>query len=130
MRGRISQRIVLNFHLVNTPHPIYHNAILLQWVVENLIRNAVDAMSQGGTIELSLVYTSRGAQIDCTDTGCGISKRKRKSIFRPGYSTKTRGWGLGLSLSRRIIVSYHKGKLFVHNSIPLRGTTFRILLRG
>jgi len=130
MRGRISQRIVLNFHLVNTPHPIYHNAILLQWVVENLIRNAVDAMSQGGTIELSLVYTSRGAQIDCTDTGCGISKRKWKSIFRPGYSTKTRGWGLGLSLSRRIIVSYHKGKLFVHNSIPLRGTTFRILLRG
>lgn len=130
MRSRISQRISLTFDVVNTARPIPHNAILFQWVIENLIRNAVDAMSQGGTIVLTLTYTKRGAQIDCTDTGCGISKRKWRSVFRPGFSTKTRGWGLGLSLSRRIVSSYHKGRIFVHSSVPLHGTTFRILLRG
>ena len=129
MKGRISQRITLTFNVVNPPLPIPHNAVLFQWVVENLIRNAVDAMLHGGTIVLTLTYTEYGAQLDCTDTGCGISKRKWRSVFRPGFSTKTRGWGLGLSLSRRIIATYHKGRIFVQASVPLRGTTFRVLLR-
>ena len=128
MRGRISQRIRLSFEVLTAVRPVAHNAILFQWVIENLIRNAVDAMLQGGAITLTLSFTDHWARIDCIDSGCGISKRKWKRIFHPGYSTKTRGWGLGLSLSRRIIREYHKGRLFVHSSTPLQGTTFRILL--
>lgn len=128
MRGRVSQRINLSLEVTTPVRPVAHNAILFQWVIENLIRNAVDAMAVGGAIKLTLTYLDRNVRIDCSDTGCGISKRKWKRIFHPGYSTKTRGWGLGLSLSRRIIRNYHKGRLFVHNSVPLQGTTFRILL--
>lgn len=128
MRERMSQRIELDFEIQNEPRPIHHNAVLLQWVIENLLRNAIDAMPHGGHIHLTLRYSEERVQIDCTDTGCGIPKRKWRSIFRPGYSTKTRGWGLGLSLARRIVREYHKGKIFVLESSPQRGTTFRILL--
>lgn len=128
MRGRMSQRIALSLEVQNTPVPVQHNAVLLQWVIENLLRNAMDAMPHGGRIALTLRYSENRAQIDCADTGCGIPKRKWRSVFRPGYSTKTRGWGLGLSLARRIVKEYHKGKIFVLESSPQRGTTFRILL--
>ncbi len=128
MRERMSQRVNLTFHLLNTPLPVQHNAVLLQWVIENLLRNAMDAMPHGGNIDLCVHYGEDRVQIDCADTGCGIPKRKWRSVFRPGYSTKTRGWGLGLSLARRIVREYHKGKIFVLESAPQRGTTFRILL--
>ncbi|MGP1362632.1 MAG: sensor histidine kinase [Bacteroides sp.] len=127
MHSRISQKIKLTAEIRNTPIPIAHNAILIQWVIENLLRNAVDAIAHGGTIHLSLSFENKHAIIDCIDSGAGISKRKWKTIFKPGYSTKTRGWGLGLSLAKRIIKEFHHGKIFVLSSSP-HGTTFRIIL--
>ncbi|MCZ7556464.1 MAG: HAMP domain-containing histidine kinase [Bacteroidia bacterium] len=106
-----------------------YNAELMEWVFENLMKNALDAMeSNEGKIEFHLSETSRHVVIDVHDTGKGIEARKKKDIFRPGYSTKKRGWGLGLSLSRRIVQDYHRGRLFVHESAPGKGTTFRITL--
>jgi signal transduction histidine kinase len=106
-----------------------YNAELMEWVFENLMKNALDAMeSNEGKIEFQLSETSRHVVIDVHDTGKGIEARKKKDIFRPGYSTKKRGWGLGLSLSRRIVQDYHRGRLFVHDSSPGKGTTFRITL--
>lgn len=107
------------------------NRELFEWVIENLIKNALDAMEDGsGAIVFSLSKKGSGVYIDVRDTGKGIDMRYKKDIFRPGYSTKQRGWGLGLSLSKRIIEEYHKGKLFVKESKIGKGTTFRIRLRG
>ena len=128
MQGRMSQRISLHYETAQEPRPVPHNAILLQWVVENLLRNAIDAMPHGGAIAVVLTFTDRYAQLDCSDTGTGIPKRKWQRIFQPGYSTKTRGWGLGLSLAQRIVKEYHRGRLFVLDSSPQKGTTFRLLL--
>ncbi len=106
------------------------NSQLIIWVFENLIKNAVDAIgSESGKIEIIAESNEKGVVIDIIDTGKGIPKSLHKSIFNPGYSTKTRGWGLGLSLSRRIIVEYHKGRIFVKNSVQNQGTTFRIILK-
>ena len=105
------------------------NRELLGWVIENLIKNALDAMENGqGTITFSIIPRGDGVFIDVKDTGKGIDMKQRQDIFRPGYSTKQRGWGLGLSLSKRIIETYHKGKLFVKESKQGKGTTFRIKL--
>jgi len=110
----------------------YHvkiNAELFEWVIENLIKNALDAIENNtGTIEITLKKSRSSIIIDVRDTGKGIDKRARKDIFRPGYSTKQRGWGLGLSLSKRIIEEYHHGKLYVKESKIGEGTTFRIKL--
>ncbi len=105
------------------------NRELFEWVIENLIKNALDAM-QDNIGKISFALTSKGKTIfiDVKDTGKGIDMKYRKDIFRPGYSTKRRGWGLGLSLSKRIIESYHQGKLFVKESKLGKGTTFRIKL--
>ncbi len=105
------------------------NAELFEWVLENLIKNALDAIeNHTGTINIALHDSRSSINIDVTDTGRGIDKRARKDVFRPGYSTKQRGWGLGLSLSKRIIEDYHHGKLFIKESRPGEGTTFRIRL--
>ncbi|MBI4546490.1 MAG: HAMP domain-containing histidine kinase [Ignavibacteriae bacterium] len=105
------------------------NRELFGWVIENLIKNALDAMEDSvGSITFSITSKGKAAFIDVKDTGKGIDMKNRQDIFRPGYSTKQRGWGLGLSLSKRIIESYHKGKLFVKESKPGKGTTFRIKL--
>ncbi len=105
------------------------NRELFGWVIENLIKNAIDAMEHGrGTITFSLSQKNRDIYVDVRDTGKGIDKKQRKDIFRPGYSTKQRGWGLGLSLSKRIIETYHEGKIFVKESKAGKGTTFRIKL--
>lgn len=105
------------------------NRELFEWVIENLIKNAIDAMEDGtGKISFSLMAVDDEILIDVKDTGKGIDMRERQDIFRPGYSTKKRGWGLGLSLSKRIIETYHKGKLFVKESKIGKGTTFRIKL--
>ncbi len=107
------------------------NKDLFGWVLENLIKNAIDAMEDGrGTISFTLAHKSGEIIIDVKDTGKGIDKKQRKDIFRPGYSTKQRGWGLGLSLSKRIVETYHGGKIFVRESKPGKGTTFRIRLKG
>lgn len=106
------------------------NAELFEWVIENLIKNALDAIElEQGEIVFNLSETTDLLKIEVSDNGKGIDMKKRKDIFRPGYSTKRRGWGLGLSLSKRIITDYHKGKIFVKSSFIGKGTTFQINLR-
>lgn len=104
------------------------NAALFSWVIENLCKNAIDAMDNHGTITLALQEKENAMVIDITDTGKGVPKSQFKTIFQPGYSTKKRGWGLGLSLAKRIVENYHKGKIFIKWSEPGKGTTFRIVL--
>lgn len=102
---------------------------LFRWVLENLTKNAVDAMGDHGKITLDLTEENEQVIIDLTDTGKGIAKSKQKQVFNPGYTSKKRGWGLGLSLAKRIIEEYHKGKIFVKNSVVNQGTTFRVILK-
>ncbi|MCF8241136.1 MAG: HAMP domain-containing histidine kinase [Melioribacteraceae bacterium] len=105
------------------------NAELFEWVLENLIKNALDAIEhKEGSIKFNIINNNKTVEIDVSDNGKGIDLKHRKDIFRPGYSTKKRGWGLGLSLSKRIVEDYHKGKIFVKNSIPNESTTFKIVL--
>ena len=105
------------------------NQQLFEWVIENLCRNAVDAMAGKGSITINIADEGKTVTLDFTDTGKGIPKSKFKTIFNPGYTSKKRGWGLGLSLSERIITNYHSGKIFVKSSIIDKGTTFRIILK-
>ncbi|MDX9749452.1 MAG: HAMP domain-containing sensor histidine kinase [Flavobacteriales bacterium] len=105
------------------------NRALFSWVVENLIRNAVDAMEGTGRITLTVVPEGSEVHIDVADTGKGIPTSQHKTVFRPGFTTKKRGWGLGLSLTKRIIEQYHDGRIFVKRSVPGHGTTFRITLK-
>ena len=109
--------------------PVKISASLFDWVIENLLKNALDAMGGKGTITIDITQTSEQVQIDITDTGKGISSANINSVFKPGFTTKKRGWGLGLTLSRRIIQQYHKGQLFVKSSEVGKGTTFRIILQ-
>lgn len=101
---------------------------LFDWVIENLLKNALDAMEGKGTINISVKENSDTVHIDISDTGKGISKHHIRQVFKPGFTTKKRGWGLGLSLSKRIIEQYHKGQLFVKLSEPGKGTTFRVVI--
>ncbi|MDB5198847.1 MAG: sensor histidine kinase [Chitinophagaceae bacterium] len=103
---------------------------LFDWVIENLLKNALDAMEGRGSINIKIRNETDNIIIDVTDTGKGISKKNLNKVFKPGFTTKKRGWGLGLSLSKRIIEQYHKGHLIVKHSEPGRGTTFRIILRA
>ena len=105
------------------------NASLFEWVIENLCKNAVDAMEGSGTITLTLLDEGDEVAIEVQDTGKGIKKKDIKSVFTPGFTTKKRGWGLGLSLARRIVEEYHKGRIFVKQSELGKGTTFRIEMR-
>ena len=105
------------------------NAPLIEWVMENVCKNAVDAMNGAGQITITVSQDNDRAFVDITDTGKGIAKSCHKRIFEPGYTTKKRGWGLGLSLAKRIMQQYHKGRIFVKNSAPGKGTTFRLELK-
>jgi len=104
------------------------NRALFSWVIENLIRNAIDAMEGEGSITIRVVPEGEHAHVDVTDTGKGIHPAQHRTVFRPGFTTKRRGWGLGLSLSKRIIEQYHGGRILVKKSAPGKGTTFRITL--
>jgi hypothetical protein len=106
------------------------NRALFSWVIENLIRNAVDAMEGEGSITLEIVPEGSDVHVDLTDSGKGIPASQHATVFQPGFTTKKRGWGLGLSLSKRIIEQYHGGKIFVKRSAPGKGTTFRITLHA
>jgi signal transduction histidine kinase len=125
LKLRVSDKVHFVFE---APEPIIarHNASLIEWVIENICKNAVDAMEGNGTLTVSLHSSPEWAQIDIKDTGKGIPPNKLKTIFEPGYTTKQRGWGLGLSLVKRIVKEYHKGKVFVLESQVDVGTTFRI----
>jgi len=104
------------------------NEELFEWVIENLSKNAVDAMKGEGTVDIFLTDNTQFVYVDVKDQGSGIPKSKYKEIFKPGYTTKHRSWGLGLSLSKRIVEEYHNGRLFVNYSEPGTGTVFRIVL--
>ncbi len=104
------------------------NAALFSWVIENLCKNSIDAMDNNGTITIYLKEKENSINIDISDTGKGIHKSQHKTVFNPGFSTKKRGWGLGLSLAKRIIENYHNGKIFIKSSEIGKGTTFRIVL--
>jgi signal transduction histidine kinase len=101
---------------------------LFDWVIENLLKNALDAMEGKGKIDVSLKEETNATIIDVTDNGKGISKQNISRVFKPGFTTKKRGWGLGLTLTKRIVEQYHQGQIFVKNSAPGKGTTFRIVL--
>lgn len=105
------------------------SAPLFDWVIENLLKNALDSMEGTGSISVDMNDDANKVTIDVTDTGKGISSQNVSKVFKPGFTTKKRGWGLGLSLSKRIIEQYHKGEIYVKNSEPGKGTTFRIVLK-
>lgn len=125
---RTSKKVV--FTVKNPPHalPARVNEPLFQWVIENLCKNAVDAMAGEGSITISLQPVARGARIEVHDTGKGIPRNRFKTVFKPGFTTKKRGWGLGLSLAKRIVEEYHHGRIFVKDSEQGKGTTFVIEL--
>jgi len=127
MEKRASKKIVFDFDKGSGKN-VMINEHLFNWVIENLIRNALDAMGAKGKISTIVYEENNYFCLDLTDTGKGISPSKFKTIFQPGYSTKTRGWGLGLSLAKRIIENYHSGKIYVKNSTPNQETTFTIKL--
>ncbi len=129
MSSRISSRVKIQTKLEKEPLPVLMNEALFAWVIENLIKNAVDAMEGQGVIDIRIENREKHVRIDVSDTGKGIAKSKFKTVFNPGYTTKKRGWGLGLSLVKRIIESYHGGKIFVKSSELGKGTTFRIELQ-
>lgn len=127
---RASNRIEFDFPDSAESYQALINEPLFSWVIENLLRNALDAMDQGvGKISATAYEDSDFVYIDISDTGKGIPANKQKTIFDPGYTTKTRGWGLGLSLAKRIIVDYHSGKIFVKRSVINEGTTFTVELK-
>jgi len=127
LRPRISDKVDVTV-TTNDGLSAMHNASLIEWVVENIAKNAVDAMEGKGTLEVSVHGTPEWVHIDIKDNGKGIPSNQLKTIFEPGFSTKKRGWGLGLSLVKRIVKEYHKGNVFVLESQQNVGTTFRISL--
>lgn len=129
LQNRISKKVAFELNIPNEPIYSMLSPSLFSWVLENLIKNAVDAMEGQGAITVHLGVKGDAISIDITDTGKGLSKTMFKQIFKPGYTTKTRGWGLGLSLTKRIIEEYHKGKIYVKSSELNVGTTFRIELK-
>jgi signal transduction histidine kinase len=126
---RSSEHVTIACHVPERPIMVRMCGPLFEWVIENLCKNAIDAMNGEGRIDIHVVQTDERVHIDVTDTGKGIQKGHFQSIFSPGFTTKKRGWGLGLSLAKRIIESYHKGRIYVKHSELGKGTTFRIELR-
>ena len=128
MDRRTSKKVEMVRHLPDHDVIVKMNASLFEWVIENLCKNAVDAMEGSGRIELTLAEESGRVVIEVADNGKGIRKKDIKNVFTPGFTTKKRGWGLGLSLAKRIVEEYHKGRIFVKHSEYGVGTTFRIEL--
>ena len=139
MRTRVSNKVNIRFSVGQLNHfpakPIDDQSIvvmlnkpLFEWVIENLIKNAIDAMEGAGEIDFVLYEREHTILLDVTDTGKGIDRRTQRRIFQPGFTTKQRGWGLGLSLAKRIVEDYHRGKLLLKSSQVGKGSTFRIIL--
>ena len=129
MDRRTSKKVEMVCRLPDHDVIVKMNASLFEWVIENLCKNAVDAMEGSGRIVLTLTEESGRVAIEVQDNGKGIRKKDVKNVFTPGFTTKKRGWGLGLSLARRIVEEYHKGRIFVKQSEVGKGTTFRIELK-
>ena len=128
LESRSSKQITFSFNASDTHIPAHLNTELFGWVIENLIKNAIDAMQREGSLELKIVKNLKKVKITVSDTGKGMPRKLFKHIFKPGFTTKKRGWGLGLSLSKRIVKDYHKGKIAVQKSEIGKGTTFEVLL--
>lgn len=129
MRNRGPKSVEYLLDIPEKPIRVKLNETLFEWVIENLCKNAADAIEGSGRVILHAVETENGVIIDVEDSGKGITKSRFRTVFKPGYTTKKRGWGLGLSLSKRIIESYHHGKIFVFSSDPNDSTILRIILR-
>jgi signal transduction histidine kinase len=130
LQARTSQRIAFILERNEDELTAQMNVPLFEWVIENICKNAIDAMAGEGSITMRTQARGDSVLIDITDTGKGIVPSKLKTVFKPGYTTKKRGWGLGLSLAKRIIEDYHRGKVFVKHSEVNKGTTFRIILQA
>lgn len=128
MSTRISNKVSLRLHMPDDAEGVMLCRSLVEWVIENLCKNAVDAMGGEGVIDVTLSSSRKQVYIDVTDSGKGIARKDFDNVFKPGYTTKKRGWGLGLTLARRIIQEYHNGQIYVKDSDPGVGTTFRIEL--
>ena len=128
MKSRVSGKVNIVMNLSDDDHGVMLSVALFEWVMENLTKNAVDAMDGAGTITITTIGEKERVAIEINATGKGISRKNFKNVFNPGYTTKKRGWGLGLTLVKRIIEEYHGGKIFVKDSEIGRGTTFRIEL--
>ena len=129
MARRTSNKVAIITHLPENAIIIPLNASLFGWVIENLCKNAVDAMNGEGRIDVYMTSEKQQIYIDIKDTGKGIARKNFKTVFNPRYTTKKRGWGLGLTLAKRIIEDYHAGRIYVKDSEVGKGTTFRIELK-
>ncbi len=128
LKNRVSSKVNFTVEVGKPGNWANINVPLFDWVIENLCKNAIDAMDGNGSLRLLLNHDSDKVYIDITDTGKGIPKSKFKTVFKPGFTTKKRGWGLGLSLAKRIVKEYHDGQIYVRHSELGKGTTFRIVL--
>ncbi len=130
LKTRTSKNVNYTVTIPDTEIHVMLSTPLFEWVIENICKNAVDAMDGKGAFSVTIKQVPEGVIIDLMDTGKGVSKKNYKEIFKPGYTTKKRGWGLGLSLCKRIIENYHNGKIYILESEENKGTTFRILLKS
>lgn len=128
LQSRFSKQVAFSYNGPQEPILVMINPTLHSWTIENLVKNAIDAMKGKGTLELKIKQDAHHVKINVKDSGTGISKKQYKTIFEPGFTTKKRGWGLGLSLTKRIVEEYHSGKIKVLNSEIGKGTTFQISL--
>jgi len=129
LKTRISKKI--NFTLLLPTYNILvpHNKILMSWVIENLVKNAVDAMKGQGVLQMSVFERNKNILVEVKDNGSGMTKYQAQNAFKPGYSTKKRGWGLGLSLAKRVVQEYHNGDIKISQTEVGKGTTFRIIIK-
>ena len=129
LKTRISRKIDFSLHLPKYDILVPHNKILMSWVIENLVKNAVDAMKGEGTLQMFVFERNKNILIEVKDTGSGMTKQQARNAFKPGYSTKKRGWGLGLSLAKRVVQEYHNGDIKISQTEVGKGTTFRITIK-
>lgn len=130
LKSRISRKVIFDLKTPSSEVLIPHNRILISWVIENLVKNAVDAMKGEGNLSINLYQKNKNILIDVKDSGSGMTSTQVRNAFKPGYSTKKRGWGLGLSLAKRVIQEYHNGDIKIAESEVGKGTTFRIVLKS
>ncbi|OCK49960.1 two-component sensor histidine kinase [Chryseobacterium sp. CBo1] len=129
LKTRISKKITFTLLLPTYNILVPHNKILMSWVIENLVKNAVDAMKGEGILQMSVFERNKNILVEVKDNGSGMTKYQAQNAFKPGYSTKKRGWGLGLSLAKRVVQEYHNGDIKISQTEVGKGTTFRILIR-